>query len=556
MSPVFASPSALMSPTTLFPMHAGFTPAMMTPVFPPSIEMLQGGIDQYRHANGYDTHESYPHHIVGRLLEGEEFTANGKKLRIDKVTIHPVANQIYKVGNVEMNARLLLGPIAAAVAAYPYVGKGGKENAKEIKDYADGVATEAMRTAFGRRSIKGEIRGGEGGGRDSMERDGALYLRESVGTGYGIPVEFLVDPLEVTNATKALDPNGSYGDVGHGWSPEKRDPTKWFPGYSGASSLMLAIDGRQGGSRALSDFLYLDKLQIPHRTARYMAANGINLTSSPGEIVKAISNSLEVEPSKIRAAALARSRHLSSMNGWMEAGIMPHNIMTPSDGDALFSPALAAGALHFAGLTGGVMEGTISAAIGIPMGIRTYMQFVSHDSLGEHKENANLLDTEHRFGFSDREYNQMELTRLFDAEHIGHTLRNIRPDGEMASDIKNSAHSAYTQGLMGETDYRALGERLRKIADGNKDGERFNAGERSFLRGVFENKGYLDVRKVLRFSDLVQSRDWLVGVSAITPNRWAPLEGMREKNFRLVVDTLVVGGSNAVYILETEIEET
>jgi fructose-1,6-bisphosphatase/sedoheptulose 1,7-bisphosphatase-like protein len=545
----------MMPPTTLFSMHAGFTPDKLAAVFPPTVEELAAGIEEYRGKRGYEAFRSYRYDIPEQLLMGEQFEVEGTDWRVKNVKVHRIVDPIQseKVGDVEMNSRLLIAPIAAAVAAYPYAGKGGKDNAKEVKTKADGMATEAMRAALNRRSIRGEIRGGEGGGRDGMTRSGALYLGEPVGTGFGMPVHFLVDPLEVTNATKALDRRGAYGEVGHGWSPELVDPAKWFPGYSGASSLMLAVNGN-GGTRQLSDFLYLDKIQLPLAAHRHFAEFGKTLTSAPEDIADAISAALRLPHADLRVAALARSRHMTTMKGWMNAGVEPWNIFTPSDGDAMFTPAIAAGALHFAGLTGGVMEGVISAAMGIPMGIRTYMQFVSHDRLGEHKEQADLMNLEHRFGFSEDEYSEMELTRLFDSEHIGHMLRNINQRGELASHIKNAAARLNTDGLMPDDVYVAFLERYEKIVNGSNDGVRFKDEERTFLRQVLTESKYLDVRRILGFGDIVKSRDWLVGVSAITPSRWAPIEGIRGDDGKLVVDTLVAGGSNAVYILETAVE--
>lgn len=559
MSPVFTNPvpAVTMLPTTLFPMHAGFSPALMAPVFPPTMAALTIGISSYREDNGYEPNDRYPYHIIDRLLRGERFDVEDREFEVVDVKIHQVAHPVaqYQIGDVEMNARLLIAPIAAAVAAFPYIGKGAGKEAKKVKDTADGVATEAMRAAFNNRSIKGTIRGGEGGGRDGMARSGALYLGEMVGTGYGLPVDFLVDPLEVTNATKALDATGAYGKVGQGYAADLVDPAKWFPGYSGASSLMLAVDARQRGTRALSDFLYLDKLQVPYRVARHLPAKGATIAVDPKEFVNTVSAALRMPPSELRAAALARSRHLTTMKGWIDAGIEPWNISTPSDGDAMFTPALAAGALHFAGLTGGVMEGAISAAIGIPLGIRTYMQFVSHDKLGEEEENADLRNPDHRFGFSDEEYAEMLLTKLFDGEHIGHTLRNVNQRGQIAQQIKNAAFAALNDGIFSEDTYTRLLERYAKISADPDNGERFTDRERDFLKQVLTEGGFLDVRRVLRFSDLVASRGWLAAVSAITPNKWAPLEGIRENNHRLTVDTLVAGGSNAVYVLETEVEE-
>ncbi len=557
MSPVLASQTFPMMPTTLFPMHAGFSPAVMAGVLPPTVSQLASGIAAYRRDNGYEPNERYPYHIIGRLLEGERFGVEEREFEIARAMVHQIAHSIagYQIGDVEMNARLFIAPIAAAVAAFPFVGKGVGKEAKSVKDRADGIATEAMRAAFNRRSVRGTIKGGEGGGRDGMARSGALYLGELVGTQYGMPVDFLVDPLEVTNATKALDAQGAYGKVGHGWSAEISDPAGWFPGYSGASSLMLAVDARQGGSRSFSDFLSLDKLQVPYRVARSIPNRGTTLAVEAADLVNAVSAALRMPPAELRAAGLARPRHMTTMKGWIEAGIEPWNIFTPSDGDAMFTPALAAGALHFAGLTGGVMEGVISAAMGIPLGVRTYMQFVSNYRLGEEKEAADLRNEEHRFGYSEDEYAEMLLTKLFDGDHIGHTLRVINQRGQIASQIKNAAFAAFNDGVFRKEEYEGFLAHYDKIVSGPGNGVRFTDDERNFLKQVLTDSGFLDVRRVLRFGDLVSSRGWVAAAAAITPNRWAPLLGIRHGGNKLTVDTLVVGGSNAVYILETDIEE-
>lgn len=558
MSPVTVSPSQPMPATTLFSGYRGFPSQMTDAHFPPSIEQVRAGIMAYRSEKGYPTSQRYPHHEIEKSLEGEVFDADGKRFRIDRAMTQYIANAAapYPIGDVEMHGRLLMGPLAAAVAAYPYVGKGTKEDAKAVKDKGDGAATQAMRAAFMRRWMRGEIRGGEGGGRDGMTRSGALYMGEKIGIGHGFEIDFLVDPLEVTNATKALDPTGAWGNVGHGWAPKLSDPAAWYPGYSGATSLMLAVNASQGHVRPLSDFLYLDKMQAPHRLSRYITAHGgSELPFSPAELVESASSALKIRVEELRAAALARPRHMNMMHGWIREGMIPTNIVTPSDGDALFGPALATGALHFAGLTGGVMEGIISTAVCIPMGVRTFLQFVSHDRLGEHEENADLTKPEHRFGFSEREYEQMLQTSLFDSQHIGHTLRSVRVDGTLATYIKNEAFAWFNRHIITEEEYNDFLSAYKKIVIDHDENVRFSDQQRALLAEALGRIGFKDVRQTHQFADFVPSRDWLVGIAAITPNKWSPLEGIRVDGNRLVVDMLVVGGSNAVYVLETHVEQ-
>ena len=117
----------------------------------------------------------------------------------------------------------------------------------------------------------------------------------------------------------------------------------------------------------------------------------------------------------------------------------PWNLLTPSDGDSTFALAMGARALQMAGLSGGVVEGIIAGAAGVPVGLQTSYQFVSHERLGEHAENAELCREDHRFGFSEQEYEQMVQNRLFDGQHLGHTLRLLPEYFEIVADIFNWA---------------------------------------------------------------------------------------------------------------------
>jgi len=72
---------------------------------------------------------------------------------------------------------------------------------------------------------------------------------------------------------------------------------------------------------------------------------------------------------------------------------------------------------------------------------------------------------------------------------------------------------------------------------------------------VLNKIGFMDVRQTRQFADFVPNRDWLVGIAGITPNKWAPIDGIRTDNNELVVDILVAGGSNAMYVLETRVKE-
>jgi fructose-1,6-bisphosphatase II len=76
----------------------------------------------------------------------------------------------------------------AAIATYPWVGKGNKLE-------ADGAGTEAMRNKMNMIDMDGLIVIGEG----EMDEAPMLYIGEKLGTGNGPQVDIAVDPVEGTN---------------------------------------------------------------------------------------------------------------------------------------------------------------------------------------------------------------------------------------------------------------------------------------------------------------------------------------------------------------------
>ncbi|MDW7693685.1 class II fructose-bisphosphatase [Flammeovirgaceae bacterium SG7u.111] len=84
----------------------------------------------------------------------------------------------------------------AAIAAYPHIGTGGKEE-------GDQAAVDAMRAAFEGIEIDAIVRVGEG------EKDEApmLYVGEKLGVGTGLKLDIAVDPIEGTSLMAAGKPN-------------------------------------------------------------------------------------------------------------------------------------------------------------------------------------------------------------------------------------------------------------------------------------------------------------------------------------------------------------
>jgi fructose-1,6-bisphosphatase II len=75
----------------------------------------------------------------------------------------------------------------AAAAAYPWIGRGNKNE-------ADGAGTSAMRTQMNAIDMSGVIVIGEG----EMDEAPMLYINETLGTGNGPEVDIAVDPIEGT----------------------------------------------------------------------------------------------------------------------------------------------------------------------------------------------------------------------------------------------------------------------------------------------------------------------------------------------------------------------
>lgn len=517
--------------------------------FPPTLNMVRDGIAGFRNARGLETRGVYPYKTMERVLVGREFTASGKTYRIKGVKVHEIAGPIGAVGDVEGMHELAVPSIAAAIAAYPFLGSGKKTE-------ADAAATQAMREAMDRIHMAGTIKGGEGGGRDEMGREAALYLLEPVGTGRGLKVDFLVDPLEVTNQAKALKLGAGEFQGGEGWNLSLLDPTQWYPGYSGALSLMAAVNAsdnaRFGGVRPLTDDLYLNKMFFPWTVQN----KGLNLNSTAEAIVRAIAETSGVKPEEIVAAGLGRSRHTSTFNNWMAAGILDANIHKPTDGDSMFAFALGSNVLQLAGLTGGVMEGVIGGMAGVPFGIQSTFQFASHSKLGEEKANADLLNVDHRFGFSEKERDAMIASNLYDGEHIGSTLRRLCRTDALRARILNAAGAERdTPGFLQESFLKEMGI-IENTDERIRQGARFSEPSRAFLTKILEREGWWDVRKIARLSDFRFSRDSQYIVTSLTPNKWAPLREIRWENGRIITESMFVGGnSQTVFILESELEE-
>jgi fructose-1,6-bisphosphatase II / sedoheptulose-1,7-bisphosphatase len=185
----------------------------------------------------------------------------------------------------ELAFALTRAPIAAAIAAAKFAGRGDERAADE-------AAVDAMRAALNAMPIKGRVVIGEG------ERDNApmLYVGEEVGAG-GLALDIALDPLEGTTLTAKAKANAMS-----------------VVAFAPAGGLLHAPD------------TYMDKLAI----GPGYEAGIVDLDKRPAENVKALAKAKGVRPEEIGVCVLDRPRHGGIIDALREVGARVHLI---GDGD-------------------------------------------------------------------------------------------------------------------------------------------------------------------------------------------------------------------------------
>ena len=207
---------------------------------------------------------------------------------------------------------------AAAMASARLMGRGDS-------DGADQAAVDAMRKAFDSVRVNGTVVIGEG------ERDEApmLYIGEKVGqsSADSPEVDIALDPLEGTS----ICANGGVGAI---------------------SVIAVAEKGK---------FLHAPDTYMDKVACGPMAKGAVDITKTPTENIKAVSERLQKPVDEITVVILDRPRHEDLIKEVRESGARIHLI---GDGDV--SAAIAAADTE-SGIdlllgTGGAPEGVIAAA--------------------------------------------------------------------------------------------------------------------------------------------------------------------------------------------------
>ncbi|MBV7507836.1 class II fructose-bisphosphatase [Bacillus sp. sid0103] len=163
----------------------------------------------------------------------------------------------------------------AAIAAYPWIGKGDKI-------VADGAGTNAMRNRMNLIDMQGCIVIGEG----EMDEAPMLYINEKLGTGNGPLVDIAVDPVEGTTLMS-----------------------------KGQENSLAVIAVAERGSLLHAPDMYMKKIAVGPKAKGY-----INIELPLTENMKAVAIALGKEVKNLTVMMQDRPRHQELMNEVLAAG--------------------------------------------------------------------------------------------------------------------------------------------------------------------------------------------------------------------------------------------
>ena len=164
---------------------------------------------------------------------------------------------------------------------------------KNNKIAADQAAVDEMRNELNKINMKGKIVIGEG----EMDEAPMLYIDEEVGTKQGEEFDIAVDPLEGTNFTAKNLPN----------------------------ALSVLAAAKKGNLLKAPD-IYMEKIAVGPNLPK----NIIDLDFGVRKNIELLSDAKNLEPSKLTACVLKRTRHEEIIKTLNEMGVKINYI---SDGD-------------------------------------------------------------------------------------------------------------------------------------------------------------------------------------------------------------------------------
>jgi fructose-1,6-bisphosphatase II len=223
---------------------------------------------------------------------------------------------LFKHPDRNLAMELVRATEAAAIRAFPFIGRGDKNG-------ADGAAVDAMRKFLGTVNFAGTVVIGEG------EKDKApmLFNGEVVGNGGGPECDIAVDPIDGTSLTAA--------------------------GRSNAISMIAASD--RGTMLDASSVFYMDKL-----VAGAEGIGVLDIRNPVGENIRALAKAKKKDVSEMLIGVLDRPRHQQLIEDIRAAGAGTRLLL---DGDVAggINAASYESRLDMCVGTGGSPEGVATA---------------------------------------------------------------------------------------------------------------------------------------------------------------------------------------------------
>ncbi len=236
----------------------------------------------------------------------------------------------------------------AALAAFPWIGRGDKNRADE-------AAVAAMRAAINRLHIRGCVVIGEG----EIDEAPMLHIGEILGQG-GVPVDIAVDPIEGTRMTAAGQPN----------------------------ALAVLAVAPQGTLLAAPD-MYMEKLAVGPQ-----ARGAIDLERPLEDNLEQVAAVTDKPLSELGVAILDKPRHRTVIGRLRRLGV---RVFEVPDGDVAASlmTALESHLVDVMYGIGGAPEGVVSAVAMKAMGGDMQARLVlRHQAKEDTPENRAVGETE------------------------------------------------------------------------------------------------------------------------------------------------------------------
>ncbi|GKU83283.1 class II fructose-bisphosphatase [Niallia sp. NCCP-28] len=226
------------------------------------------------------------------------------------------SNMVFSEGAVQSFAMEFLKiSQKAAIASYPWVGKGNK-------NLADGAGTEAMREGMNQIDMQGLIVIGEG----EMDEAPMLYIGEKLGTGKGPALDIAVDPVEGTTLVS-----------------------------KGQDNSLCVIAASSSGSLLHAPDMYMEKLAVGPK-----AKGCINLEWSLTENMQAVARALNKNVKELTVMIQDRPRHQHLIEQVFSVGASV-KLFSDVDITAAIATAIEESDVDIFVGTGGAPEGVISA---------------------------------------------------------------------------------------------------------------------------------------------------------------------------------------------------